>query len=192
MPSKNSDANNIKKTIDNSDKQVFNSKLFIDLNFNEELYQLNENKNSENNTEDTDNSFELEESNYLSNELIEELDFCNNKEKSPKEENKNMNNSKIVDSLLSLANNGYSFTPKNYKALYIKNPIIYNNNYVNSNVTKNLTFFNNNNNSRGIKKNWICYFCKNLNYSFRRKCNRCNVKKEESDKRNHFLMNFVV
>ena len=33
-----------------------------------------------------------------------------------------------------------------------------------------------------IKGNdWVCSFCKNLNYSFRVKCNRCNSLREVAD-----------
>jgi len=199
MSTKSSDKEYIKKIKEIPDKPLFNSKLFIDLNINEEdLDELNENENSDINTEGSDNSFELEESNYLSNELIEELDldYCNNNSNPPKEENNTVNNKKIVDSLLSLANNGYEFKPKNFKPSYTKNPMFFNKNInINNNDNlnaKNKIYFYNNNNIREQKKNWICSFCKNLNYSFRTKCNRCKVKKEDSDKRNIFLMHFAI
>ena len=101
MSTKSSDKEYIKKIKEIPDKPLFNSKLFIDLNINEEdLDELNENENSDINTEGSDNSFELEESNYLSNELIEELDldYCNNNSNPPKEESNTVNNKKIVDS----------------------------------------------------------------------------------------------
>ena len=31
------------------------------------------------------------------------------------------------------------------------------------------------------KGDWICYFCKNLNFSFRDICNRCQKTKKESE-----------
>jgi hypothetical protein len=179
------------------DKPVFNSKLFIDLDINEEIDELNE--SSENNTEGSENSFELEETNYLSNELIEELDFCNN-QKSLKEEKDNTinninDNHNIIDSLLSLANNGYEFKPKNYNPSNSKNinKNIYSiNNYINPIVYNNNKYLFNHNNIRDQKKDWICSFCNNLNYSFRTKCNRCKVKKEDSDKRKNITINPVI
>ena len=29
---------------------------------------------------------------------------------------------------------------------------------------------------------WVCYQCKNLNFSFRLTCNRCNISKDENEK----------
>ena len=174
MSTKNLDKEKIKKNIEIANKHVFNSKLFFDLNINEDIETFNE--NSENNTEDSENSFDLEESNYLSNELIEELDSCDDNSYT-KSDNKN-----IVDSLLSLASNGYEFTPKNYTIFYNKNPKAFNNNSNNNNCF--------NNNLRDPKKDWICSFCNNLNYSFRTKCNRCKIRKEESNKRNNLLINY--
>lgn len=179
------------------DKPVFNSKLFIDLDINEEIDELNE--SSENNTEGSENSFELEETNYLSNELIEELDFCNNPKSLKEKEDNTINNindnHNIIDSLLSLANNGYEFKPKNYNPSNSKNinKNIYSiNNYINPIVYNNNKYLFNHNNIRDQKKDWICSFCNNLNYSFRTKCNRCKVKKEDSDKRKNITINPVI
>ena len=33
------------------------------------------------------------------------------------------------------------------------------------------------------KGDWICYNCKNLNFAFRDKCNKCKLNKEESDQK---------
>ena len=182
-------------------KPLFNSKLFIDMEINKEIEELN--FNSENNTEDSENSFQLEENNFLSNELIEELDFCNTKKikdsKSEKEmDNKvnNMNsNSNIINSLLSLVDNGYIFKPKNFKPIYDnnKNQNLFNknnNNCPKQSIKINNLYLNNNlncNNLRDQKKDWICTFCNNLNYSFRIKCNRCKINKEVSEKTKIFL-----
>ena len=184
-------------------KPLFNSRLFIDMEINKEIEELN--FNSENNTEDSENSFQLEENNYLSNELIEELDFCNtknikdsNSEKEKDNKINNMNsNSNIINSLLSLVDNGYIFKPKNFKPIYDnnKNKNLYNKNNNNNNCPKqsikiNNLYLNNNlncSNFKDQKKNWVCTFCNNLNYSFRTKCNRCKVNKEVSEKRKIFL-----
>ena len=184
-------------------KPLFNSRLFIDMEINKEIEELN--FNSENNTEDSENSFQLEENNYLSNELIEELDFCNTKNlkdsNSEKEEDNKINNmnsnSNIINSLLSLVDNRYIFKPKNFKPIYDnnKNQNLFNKNNNNNNCPKksikiNNLYLNNNlncSNFRDQKKDWVCTFCNNLNYSFRTKCNRCKVNKEVSEKRKIFL-----
>ena len=187
-------------------KSFFNSKLFLDVDLDkEENDDLN--TSCENNTEESDNSFEMEEKNCLSNELIEELD---NNSESPKEKDNKINNinkdGNIIDSLLSLANNGYEFKPKNYKPSFQNNPVLlmkntnnnnYNYNCINPLMQNKIFFFNPNpnnnvNNVRDQKKDWICTFCKNLNYSFRTKCNRCKVKKEDSDKRKNLFINFAL
>jgi hypothetical protein len=38
---------------------------------------------------------------------------------------------------------------------------------------------------KGFKErdgDWTCYYCKNLNFTFRNECNRCHITKEISDK----------
>ena len=196
-------------------KPLFNSKLFIDLEINKEIEDLN--NSSENNTEDSDNSLNMEEINYLSNELIEELDFCdiqrsknnkNKKEKEKEEEEEKDNkinnmkpNSNIINSLLSLVDDGYEFKPKNFKPIYDNNKTqnLFNKNNNNNNKghmkqikNNNLFLFNNLNCYRDQKNDWVCAFCNNLNFSFRTKCNRCKVNKEESEKRKNIFMNIII
>ena len=185
-------------------KSVFNSKLFFDFDIDKEENDVL-NTSSEINTEESDNSFEIEEINCLSNELIEELD--NNSIYPKEKDNKNNNidqNDNIIDSLLSLANNGYEFKPKNYNPSFQNNPLLLmkninnnNCNYINPLMQNKIFLFNPNtinniNNIRDQKKDWICTFCKNLNYSFRTKCNRCKVKKEDSEKRKSTFINFDI
>ena len=209
---KNNSEKDKERYVSSPKKPLFNSKLFIDLEIDKEIEDLN--NNSENNTEDSDNSLEGEEINYLSNELIEELDFCdfcdiqkskeksvckNEKEKDNKINNMN-SNSNIINSLLSLVDNGYIFKPKNFKPIYDnnKNQILFNKNNNNKNHMKqnmknnNLFLFNNLNNYRDQKNDWVCTFCNNLNFSFRTKCNRCKVNKEESEKRKNIFMNIII
>ena len=209
---KNNSEKDKERYISSPKKPLFNSKLFIDLEIDKEIEDLN--NNSENNTEDSDNSLEGEEINYLSNELIEELDFCdfcdiqkskeksvckNEKEKDNKINNMN-SNSNIINSLLSLVDNGYIFKPKNFKPIYDnnKNQNLFNKNNNNKNHMKqnmknnNLFLFNNLNNYRDQKNDWVCTFCNNLNFSFRTKCNRCKVNKEESEKRKNIFMNIII
>jgi hypothetical protein len=209
---KNNSEKDKERYVSSPKKPLFNSKLFIDLEIDKEIEDLN--NNSENNTEDSDNSLEGEEINYLSNELIEELDFCDfcdiqkSKEKSvckdeKEKDNKinNMNsNSNIINSLLSLVDDGYEFKPKNFKPIYDnnKNQNLFNKNNNNKNHMKqnmknnNLFLFNNLNNYRDQKNDWVCTFCNNLNFSFRTKCNRCKVNKEESEKRKNIFMNIII
>ena len=209
---KNNSEKDKERYISSPKKPLFNSKLFIDLEIDKEIEDLN--NNSENNTEDSDNSLEGEEINYLSNELIEELDFCdfcdiqkskeksvckNEKEKDNKINNMN-SNSNIINSLLSLVDDGYEFKPKNFKPIYDnnKNQNLFNKNNNNKNHMKqnmknnNLFLFNNLNNYRDQKNDWVCTFCNNLNFSFRTKCNRCKVNKEESEKRKNIFMNIII
>ena len=209
---KNNSEKDKERYVSSPKKPLFNSKLFIDLEIDKEIEDLN--NNSENNTEDSDNSLEGEEINYLSNELIEELDFCDfcdiqkSKEKSvcknEKEKDNKINNMKpnsnIINSLLSLVDDGYEFKPKNFKPIYDnnKNQILFNKNNNNKNHMKqnmknnNLFLFNNLNNYRDQKNDWVCTFCNNLNFSFRTKCNRCKVNKEESEKRKNIFMNIII
>ena len=209
---KNNSEKDKERYVSSPKKPLFNSKLFIDLEIDKEIEDLN--NNSENNTEDSDNSLEGEEINYLSNELIEELDFCDfcdiqkSKEKSvcknEKEKDNKINNMKpnsnIINSLLSLVDDGYEFKPKNFKPIYDnnKNQNLFNKNNNNKNHMKqniknnNLFLFNNLNNYRDQKNDWVCTFCNNLNFSFRTKCNRCKVNKEESEKRKNIFMNIII
>ena len=102
----------IEKQIPNDYNPFFNSMLF--------LYLDNDNPEEKNdlNNQDTNYKFnELEEINFLSNELIDELNNClmlSDKEN----ENKNeiRLNENIINSLISLAKDGYEFKPKNYKS----------------------------------------------------------------------------
>ena len=61
------------------------------------------------------------------------------------------------------------------------------------NPNNNRYYFNYNNNKKDkIKKNkkkkfyekegdWLCYKCKNINFAFRKKCNKCGISLEESE-----------
>ena len=165
-------------------KPLFNSKLFIDLDINPE--ELND--PSDTNTEgDSDFSNELEEKNYLSNELIKDLDSPVNFETEANEKNDsdniklnndinntdNMTNINIINSLISLAKDGYEFKPKNYKPEENEKAKKSNNNN---------KFGNRFNKRRENKNDWVCSYCKNLNFSFRNRCNKCKASKEHSDK----------
>ena len=175
------------KDIVNASKSLFNSKLFINLdNTDQDNYLNNENIIDEG----EDKIIEFEEVNYLTNELIKDLDvlssISNEKEKEidiEEENNKNiLNNNIILDSLLSLAKDGYEFKPKSYKPYQINS-----NRIIKQNNNKNVYI-----NNRDKKNDWFCSFCNNLNFSFRNKCNKCKVSKESSKKHKNYYMNRVI
>ena len=88
--------------------------------------------------------------------------------------------------------------------IQISNPIKENN--LKNNNNPDLLIDNGLNNISNEKKNknkkfierkgdWICYFCKNLNFSFRDICNRCQKTKEESGimiKQFYYLYNHLT
>ena len=123
--------------------QIFNSMLFLYLDSDNP-----EEKNDLNNQDTIYNFNELEEINFLSNELIDEL---NKSSMLSDKENENKNeirlNESIINSLISLAKDGYEFIPKNYKSK--------NNQNKNSKKNQNLNYENRNryNKFRTNKKN---------------------------------------
>ena len=165
---------NILKTKD----ALFNSKLFFDL----------DNKSNDKDTEESDNSLELNEMEngnnneyFLLNDLIKQLDYsypiC--EEKKEEEKNSFFNKydknffKKNSNSLFSLNINGYEFYPKNYM----------NNNSFNKNLLLNDKNKMRKNNFRERKGDWICLVCNNLNFAFRNHCNICKNLKENSVKK---------
>ena len=162
------------KELFNSSKALFNSKLFINLDITDQDNYLNNENIIE---EGMDNTAEFEEINYLSNEKEKELNIDT-------KNNKNIiNNNIILDSLLSLAKDGYEFKPKNYKP-YQSNS----NRYIKQTYNKNVYY----NNNRDKKNDWFCSYCNNLNFSFRNKCNKRKVSKESSKKHKNYYINRVI
>ena len=169
---------------------TFNSKLYLDMELS------GENTLSKDETEDSEISIEsssIKLKDFLSNDLIEELN-------SPSE-----NNQKVIypNDSANLANKqsymnyenemAHLFTSVNYNPLFYfmnKRYIFSGNNLKNNNNVNNykdisyrknnLHNFSQNNKNKKNKKDWICPFCYNLNYSFRVKCNRCKMNKETS------------
>jgi hypothetical protein len=39
---------------------------------------------------------------------------------------------------------------------------------------------------------WVCYYCKNLNFSFRDNCNRCNALKNDSEEKHDIYIENVL
>ena len=89
---------------------IFNSKLFLYL---DNDIQVEEEEEEEKELNNDQNDFE--ENNFLSNELIKELNSClMNINISDEYNDENKLNNNIINSLISLAKDGYEFKPKNY------------------------------------------------------------------------------
>ncbi len=164
----------IEENLSKPNKSIFNSKLFIDL----------DNISINNETNESDNSFEIESKNntnyFLLNDLIKQLDSSSliiEKEKN------------IIDKTNLLKNK-----KSQNKFNQIINPIIYNkfgffsNNMINDSDKK--EYIKDKNKNENKKKNfeerkgdWLCLFCNNLNFSFRTKCNRCKMAKKQAVKK---------
>ena len=101
-----------KESIDIS-TSIFNSKLFLYLDNDTKLEQ--EEKESNDDIKNIPIE-EFKENNFLSNELIKELNSClNNMNINEEYNDENRINHNIINSLISLAKDGYEFKPKNYK-----------------------------------------------------------------------------
>ena len=168
--------------ISSLDNCIFNSKLFIDLDSTNDQ-SLNNSYSKE--IENLDDIDDIQNGHFLIKELIDELD-------SPKSDimfdNSESENSK---SLTSLVNTGYEFIPKKYRNSLDQNsidrmPKIFNkyNLKTNENNSNKKNFYPNKTKSiKERKGDWFCQLCSNLNFSFRKKCNRCNTLKEECMKK---------
>ena len=79
--------------------------------------------------------------------------------------------------------NSKPFFPKN-KLSKINNQFNNNNNNNSSNNKSKKTKNKKKKKNFVVKKgDWVCYNCKNINYSFRDKCNKCALDKEESEQK---------
>ena len=148
---------------------IFNSKLFINLDVNNEQYLNNSY------LKDLDNSNEIEDINtdlFLTKELVDELNSSkvDISLSTSSIKDKNINN-KIDEQFYYLFNNGLfkgngneRFNKYNFKN-YIEN--------------KNRTIHKKNQYPKEKKVDWVCPLCQNLNYSFRNICNRCKIPKRE-------------
>ena len=145
---------------------IFNSKLFIDL---DSTYEHSLNNSLEDESDNSNEIDDIDSGCFLIKELLEEID-------SPKSnsfiEDSCLNNNKSIS---PLANNGYRFVPKKYRNSKSK---------INNRKNRKYSFKNNyyetkNKNLREKNGNWYCPLCNNLNFAFRKKCNRCKIHKEE-------------
>ena len=158
----------------NFEESPFNSKLFFDLNT-----SLNNTDTSGSDDSYESNEIEIEIKNnknyFLLNDLIKEIDSSlYEQEENP---NEYINNSQLKNYIYNQPNyimNRNIFYPYGYIPLCEKN--IIRGNIFNRYIMKRRTL-------NEMKYDWICFFCHNLNYSFRTKCNRCKAAKNESIKR---------
>ena len=176
-------ANPIKKynsqEIPNIEDSIFNSKLFLNVNFKNDYLNNSFSEDSENSTEIED----LNSNTFLTKELIEELNSSIS-DISLKDEKSFNNNKSFL--YYNITNKGYPFVPI-INNNYDKNEDILKNNIKSErfnkyNISKN-TFKNNYDykkyrNIKDKKRDWVCQLCLNLNYSFRTECNRCKLPKE--------------
>ena len=190
LEEKKEDNKNIIELFDKNDKNdqskpLFNSKLFLNLDINQEE---DEQSNEINIKENSDFNNDLDEFNYLSNELIKDLDGSinieekeNNSMNSEKNNNQDDNVSKnnIINSLISLAKDGYEFKPKNYKPE--KNVKEEEKIFENKGKISNKFNINKFHKRKNNKNDWICPLCRNLNFAFRKVCNKCKTSKISSD-----------
>ena len=168
--------------ISSLDNCIFNSKLFIDL---DSTYEQSLNNSYSKEIDNLDDFDDIQNEHFLIKELIDELD-------SPKSDimidNSESENSKSV---ISLVNTGYEFIPRKYRYSLDQNtidrmPKVYNkyNLKINENNSNKKNFYPNKTKSiKERKGDWFCQLCSNLNFSFRKKCNRCNTLKEECMKK---------
>ena len=154
---------------------VFNSKLFLDL---DSTYEQSLNNSFSKEPEDLSDMEEIDKESFLIGELIEELESPN----SLKEEN-NINYSKAI---IPLVDKGYEFLPKGYRKSVNKSsnklPKTFNKYNINcpdSNFNINNYYQLKHKSIKERKGDWFCQLCFNLNFAFRKECNRCKVPKEK-------------
>ena len=190
---------------------LFNSKLFIDMDIKEENISTDSNSEESEETIKTpsqkklnkylskDLLDELELSNPVEKKFSEKIFIAkkfqneeqlkeNNDVQFPMRQINYYNNGMLVNQLknsnplLSLINQNYEFLPKNFNNNNKNNFFTLSSNYNNNIKKMNYNEYQKRKIYNKIKGNdWVCSFCKNLNYSFRVKCNRCNSLREVAD-----------
>ena len=190
---------------------LFNSKLFIDMDIKEENISTDSNSEESEETIKTpsqkklnkylskDLLDELELSNPVEKKFSEKIFIAkkfqneeqlkeNNDVQFPMRQINYYNNGMLVNQLknsnplLSLINQNYEFLPKNFNNNNKNNFFTLSSNYNNNIKKMNYNEYQKKKIYNKIKGNdWVCSFCKNLNYSFRVKCNRCNSLREVAD-----------
>ena len=150
---------NTLKNIKRENRNLFNSKLYFSIYH----YPKNQNDSKTVNNDIYINIDEIYIKNYLSKDLLEMIGYSS-------EEKKRNNNSNLKEE-------------KNQEKNIMKNTILKINSFSNDNKKINDTSFVQNKKIKYNKKNkknfveregdWTCFYCGNLNFSFRKICNRC-------------------
>ena len=177
------------KSIEYSDEfcledSIFNHKLFLNIDINSEQLNKSYTKESDNSNpnefEDNDVSF------FLTKELIEDLNSSKSDIPFNSSLIKNEINQNNINSIFHIDREDYLNKKICFNEIFHNNKRIERfNKYNFKNFIENKNRFNNKKNKnilRGQKKDWICPFCKNLNYSFRIICNRCKIPKTNMSK----------
>ena len=135
----------------------------VEKKFSEKIFIAKKFQNEEQLKENNDALFPMRQVNYYNNGML-------------------ANQLKNSNPLLSLINQNYEFLPKNFNNKNNNNFFTLSSNYNNNIKKMNYNEYQKRKIYNKIKGNdWVCSFCKNLNYSFRVKCNRCNSLREVAD-----------
>ena len=135
----------------------------VEKKFSEKIFIAKKFQNEEQLKENNDVQFPMRQINYCNNGML-------------------VNQLKNSNPLLSLINQNYEFLPKNFNNKNNNNFFTLSSNYNNNIKKMNYNEYQKRKIYNKIKGNdWVCSFCKNLNYSFRVKCNRCNSLREVAD-----------
>ena len=135
----------------------------VEKKFSEKIFIAKKFQNEEQLKENNDVQFPMRQINYYNNGML-------------------VNQLKNSNPLLSLINQNYEFLPKNFNNKNNNNFFTLSSNYNNNIKKMNYNEYQKRKIYNKIKGNdWVCSFCKNLNYSFRVKCNRCNSLREVAD-----------
>ena len=123
---------------------------------------------------------EIDNESFFIGELIEELDSPGSD--SLKDENYIKNNKAIIP----LVDKGYEFLPKEYRKNVNKRsnklPKMFNKYNINGpdiNFNINNSYKLKHKSIKERKGDWLCRLCSNLNFAFRKECNRFKVPKEK-------------
>ena len=182
----------------------FNKVLYDNFDYNEETEEAI-NYNKENNISDDESSIntscqsielnDKDENKFIPFNLLEQEIIDDKKEndnsnfihklnlnchpfipKSKLSQNLGSNNAKNKnDNAKNLGNNN------NLSYNYICPFLIYTNNNINKNNKNKIKKEKKKKNFIQKEGDWVCYDCKNINFPFRNKCNRCKLLKEESE-----------
>ena len=146
----------------------------VEKKFSEKIFIAKKFQNEEQLKENNDVQFPMRQINYYNNGML-------------------VNQLKNSNPLLSLINQNYEFLPKNFNNKNNNNFFTLSSNYNNNIKKMNYNEYQKRKIYNKIKGNdWVCSFCKNLNYSFRVKCNRCGLNKGILDSQNNIMnYNFV-